>query len=134
MVLLDTHVWLWWLLGDGRLANKHRQSLDDLAEHAQVAVSWVSVWETEMLERKGRIQLLPDFATWTRQATDASFIQLWPVDLELVICQRRLPDFFHPDPADRLITCSALLAQVPLATFDQKIIDADLVPIWGGAK
>ena len=30
-VLLDTHVWAWWLSGDKRLAAREREALDRLA-------------------------------------------------------------------------------------------------------
>jgi len=35
-VLLDTHVWVWWLLGSNRIANKERQELDRLASQGEL--------------------------------------------------------------------------------------------------
>lgn len=130
MLLLDTHVWLWWLLGDGSLSVHQRKCLDNLAWDKKLALSWVSVWELEMLERKQRVHLLPSFADWTKGATESSFIKLIGVDLDLVIAQRNLPDNFHADPADRLITTTAFLSGFPLATFDRKIIESGCVEIW----
>lgn len=130
MLLLDTHVWLWWLLGDGSLSARQRECLDKLAWDKKLALSWVSVWELEMLERKQRVHLLPNFADWTKTATDSSFIKLISVDLDLVIAQRNLPENFHADPADRLITTTSLLTGFPLATFDRKIIESGCVEIW----
>jgi len=134
MVLLDTHIWIWWLLGEGPLTVDERKKLDILAEKSEIAISWVSIWETEMLERKGRIKLLPDLATWIRQATDTSFCTVLPADIELVIAQRELPEYFHADPADRLIVATAMLADIPLATYDSRIRGATLrnVRIWNG--
>jgi len=134
MVLLDTHIWIWWLLGEGPLTVDERKKLDILAEKSEIAISWVSIWETEMLERKGRIKLLPDLATWIRQATDTSFCTVLPADIELVIAQRELPEYFHADPADRLIVATAMLADIPLATYDSRIRGATLrtVLIWNG--
>lgn len=130
MILLDTHVWLWWLLGDGPLSNRQREGLDRLASQHLLALSWVSIWECEMLERKQRILLQPNFQEWIREATSSEFLNLWPVDLDVVIAQRELPQAFHNDPADRLITASAFLADVPLATLDQRIINSGFVEIW----
>lgn len=134
MVLLDTHIWLWWLLGEGPLTVDERKKLDFLAENSEIAISWVSIWETEMLERKGRIKLLPDLATWIRQATDTSFCTVLPADIELVIAQRELPEYVHADPADRLIVATAMLADIPLFTYDSRIIGAELqnLRIWNG--
>lgn len=130
MVLLDTHIWLWWLLGDGPLSPKERQSLDNLAAQRSLAVSWVSVWETEMLERKQRVTLQPNFAEWIAMATHPDICLLLPADTEVVLAQRRLPDSFHGDPADRLITATALLAEMELATADSRIIESGVVSIW----
>jgi PIN domain nuclease of toxin-antitoxin system len=133
MVLLDTHIWLWWLLGDGPLTTKERDALDSLAGSCQIALSWVSIWETEMLWRKGRISLLPNLETWVTEATDASFCTVLPVDIELVIAQRMLPEIFHGDPADRLIVTTAIIAGIPLATYDTRILQcrAKELRIWG---
>lgn len=130
MILLDTHVWLWWLLGDGALHKWERNALDRLALMQELAVSWVSIWETEMLEKKGRIALHPDFGTWIRQAVNGSFCSVLPVDVEVVVTQRRLPESFHSDPADRLIVATAILAECPLATHDQRIRKSGIVSIW----
>lgn len=130
MVLLDTHIWLWWLLGDGNLGDDERKALDELASSGRIAISWVSIWETEMLERKNRIELRPDIETWMKAATKSEVCSILPVDTELVLSQRKLPESFHWDPADRLITCSSVLSEYPLATKNQKIINSEICEIW----
>lgn len=131
MILLDTHVWLWWLTETGQLSVKQRDELDRLASKKELALSWVSVWETELLHRKSKIVIELPFDEWVNKATSSDFIHIIGVDISLVLEQRKLPYLFHADPADRLITTTALLMKIPLATFDQKIIQADCVPIWG---
>jgi PIN domain nuclease of toxin-antitoxin system len=130
MILLDTHIWLWWLLGDGQLSDRERDSLDNLATNRLIAISWVSVWETEMLERKGRISLEPNFKIWIRKATSPDFISLLPADLEVVLAQRKLPENFHQDPADRLISATSILSGYKLATHDSRIIESGACKIW----
>lgn len=90
----------------------------------------MTIWETEMLERKQRISMVPDFKTWIWQATRPSFISILPVDIEVVFAQRSLPDNFHTDPADRLITSTSILAKYPLATHDSRIIKSKVCEIW----
>ncbi len=130
MVLLDTHIWLWWLLGDGALSDKEGDALDKLAASNKLAISWVSIWETEMLERKVRIQLLPDFQSWIRAATNPEIIILLSADTEVVLAQRQLPESFHGDPADRLIAATSLLSGYELATHDQRIVESRVCEIW----
>jgi PIN domain nuclease of toxin-antitoxin system len=50
MILLDTHIWLWWLLGSSNLSEAEIFALDQSASKKRIAISWVSIWETEMLE------------------------------------------------------------------------------------
>jgi len=130
MIILDTHIWLWWLLGDGNLSNNERVALDEKAMDSELAVSWVSIWETEMLERKGRIELYPDFGSWISSATHPDIAQVLPADIELVVAQRQLPDAFHGDPADKLIAASSILSGYPLATHDKRIISSGCCTIW----
>ena len=131
MVLLDTHIWIWWLLGDGSLSSAERKALNRLASKGSLAISWVSVWETEMLERKGGVSLLPGFQPWIEQATNPEFITVLPADIAIVLAQRTLPETFHSDPADRLITATSLLSGYPLATHDQRIKKSAVCEIWG---
>lgn len=130
MILLDTHIWLWWLLGDGNLTATERKALDQLAGKGKVSVSWVTLWETEMLERKGRVTLLPDLSEWLNLAVQPEVTTVLPADINVVLAQRDLPDSFHGDPADRLITATSMLADYPLATYDSKIRDSGCCKIW----
>lgn len=130
MILLDTHIWLWWLMGGGQLRPDKRARLDKLAMNGEICISWVSIWETEMLERKNRVHLGMPFESWLDTALHPDYCKILPVDREVVCAQRKLPDYFHSDPADRLITATALLAGIPLATLDSRIIDAGCVKVW----
>lgn len=130
MILLDTHIWLWWLLGDGNLSNSEREQLNEKAVQGNLLISWVSIWETEMLERKQRIVLLPNLFDWIAKATNPDVCTILPVDIDVVLKQRELPEGFHGDPADRLITATAMLSGCPLATRDSRIIQSDACEIW----
>ena len=130
MVLLDTHIWLWWLLGDGSLSNTERDALEKLAFKNSLAISWVTIWETEMLEREGRVRLSPGFQPWIEQATHPDIVTVLPVDTAVVIAQRSLPESFHGDPADRLIAATSMLSGYPLATHDQRVMNSGACEIW----
>jgi len=130
MVLLDTHVWLWWLLGDGNLRDSERDELDRMASGNRISISWVTIWELEMLERKERIVLKPDIQAWIKFAARPDITVVLPVDIDVVLAQRNLPGNFHNDPADRLITATAQLSGYPLATHDRRILEAGCCKIW----
>lgn len=63
-VLLDTHIWIWWLLGSERLLQADRDDLDQLASKGRCHLAAMSLWEAQMLHSKGRLTLDRPFATW----------------------------------------------------------------------
>ncbi|MCP9290523.1 type II toxin-antitoxin system VapC family toxin [Gracilimonas sediminicola] len=121
MILLDTHVWLWWLLDEGPLTKEERETLDESAAQREIAISAASVWETEMLARKGVIDLKPSFKKWIEMATRPQVCKVIPIDQDVILAQDKLPADFPDDPADRLIVATALLNEFPLATKDDKL-------------
>ena len=51
-VLLDTHVWIWWLLGSDQLPMTERDALDRLASRGALRLAAVSLWEAQMLHAR----------------------------------------------------------------------------------
>ena len=129
-VLLDTHLWLWWLLGSPQLPMRERQAIDQSAQARQLRLAAISLWEAQMLQAKGRLQLDQPFEHWLRRAAAADVITVLPLDSEVVIRVNSLPADFHGDPADRLIVATALAQGLPLATFDGNIRRSQVVPLW----
>jgi len=129
-VLLDTHVWLWWVLGSDRLPNRERIVLGRLASRASVGLAAVSLWEAQMLHAKRRLTLDRPFDVWIREAAASSIVRVAPLDVEVVIALDRLPDSFHGDPADRLIVATAHARGIPLATHDRAIRKSRAITLW----
>lgn len=129
-VLLDTHIWIWWLLGSERLLQADRDDLDQLASKGRCHLAAMSLWEAQMLHSKGRLTLDRPFATWLREASAPGLVVLHPLDVEVVVALDQLPTNFHGDPADRLIVATALAHRLHLATQDRAIRSSGIVPIW----
>ena len=130
MTLLDTHVWLWWLLGSPRLPAKERAALDRLGGRGAVRLAAVSLWEAQMLHAKGRLILDRAFDVWIREAAAAGVVEIVPLDVEVAVALAHLPATFHGDPADRLIVATARAHRLPLATHDRAIRTSRLVTLW----
>ncbi len=128
--LLDTHIWIWWLLGSDRLSARERQALDQLARDGNAYLSAMSLWEAQMLHSKGRLSLDRSFSLWLEQAASPEIVKLLPLDVDVVIAVDRLPPEFHGDPADRLIAATARVHDLVLATHDRAIRSSGVVPIW----
>jgi len=129
-VLLDTHVWLWWLLGSDQLPKKERDGLDRLAGRGALRVAAVSLWETQTLHSKGRLSLNRPFNIWIRDAAAANVVQILPFDVEVVIALGGLPTSFHGDPADRLIVSTSRAHKIPLATHDGAVRRSRVTTLW----
>lgn len=129
-VLLDTHVWVWWLTPRSPLSVAERGALDIGATRHELFISAISLWEAQVLHKKGRLELPLPFPEWLKRATDDRMLTVLPVDVEVVLALDSLPITFHGDPADRLIVATARAHSLSLATRDKAIRKARAVKIW----
>jgi PIN domain nuclease of toxin-antitoxin system len=129
-VLLDTHVWIWWLTGQADLPSRERAALDALAERELPILSAISLWESRMLHCKGRLRLQVPFDRWLREASAPDVVRIAPLDQDVVLGLLDLPRRFHGDPADRIIVATARVLDLTLATHDRKIRRARIVRLW----
>ena len=129
-VLLDTHVWIWWLTPDSPLTSKEREALDRAAQEREVHLAAISLWEAQVLHARRRIELPVPFAEWVAHAADPRMLTLVPLDIDVAIAVDSLPAGFHGDPADRLIVASARVHALALATHDSNIRKSRAVTLW----
>ncbi|MEQ1862463.1 MAG: type II toxin-antitoxin system VapC family toxin [Chthoniobacteraceae bacterium] len=121
MIVVDTHVWVWWVHGDPTLSAANRALLDS-AEETGIGVSAISCWEVAKLVERGRLTLPCPVFDWLQQALAYPGVRL--IDLSPRICveSTRLPGEFHRDPADQIIVATARVLNAPLVTVDGKIL------------
>ena len=129
-VLLDTHMWIWWLLPDSPLSSAERNALDAEATEGGLCLSPISMWEAQVLHVKGRLKLDVPFAVWLREAASDAVVTLLPIDIHVIAALDALPASVHGDPADRLIIATARAHAVPLATRDAAIRRSRAMKIW----
>lgn len=129
-VVLDTHVWIWWLVGQSALSDKERLSLDTLATTEPPILPAVCLWEAQMLNAKQRLELDRPFDRWLREASQPAVVRIAPLSIDVVLAVDALPASFHGDPADRLIVGTARSLNLPLATYDKAIRRSRLVKPW----
>ena len=115
MIVLDTHIWLRWLLPSDPLPT----SLVEIIEaEDKVAVSSISCWEVTLLSVKGRIDLGMAHTDRIKEALDNSGVVSLPVNCEIAEKSASLPEH-HKDPADRMIIATAMVHTAKLASLDR---------------
>jgi PIN domain nuclease of toxin-antitoxin system len=129
-VVLDTHVWVWWLTPGSPLKPSEREALDRTAENHELHLSAISLWEAQMLHAKRRLDLPVSFADWIARAADPRMISVLPLDVAVILAAESLPPSFHGDPADRLIVATARAHSMPLATHDAAIRKSRAISLW----
>lgn len=115
--LLDTHVWLWYLLGDKRLARAHRRIIED--NRSSLWLSSVSVWEAHLLIERERISVSKPAAVWIDEALRALALREAPLTFAIAMRSRTLT--LHEDLADRFIAATALEGGMTLLTSDDRL-------------
>lgn len=123
MILLDTHVLLWWVNGDSQLSSQAKAAIEreQASDEGQILVSAISAWEIAMLVEKGRLTLTMSVDDWLDTVSEIDGVRFVSVDVAVSIQSTRLPGEFHKDPADRMIVSLARHLNVPLVTADEKI-------------
>ncbi len=132
MIVIDTHVLVWWVSGSDSLSRSAENAIKNtLVSDSEVIVSSISAWEIAMLIKKGRLVLNMDVESWLDEVSQIDGLRFIAVDNEIGIKSTILPGNFHKDPADRMIVATARKLAIPLVTADEKIINYEHVKtIW----
>ncbi len=124
-LLLDTHVFLWWIGDSPELSEAARAAIADPA--SLVLVSATSAWEISIKRALGRIDLRDEeFAYGMRES---GFTEL-PVTAEHGLAAGALP-LLHRDPFDRMLVAQAKSEGLTLVTRDREIAVYDISVLPG---
>ncbi|GAB4142979.1 MAG: type II toxin-antitoxin system VapC family toxin [Cyanobacteria bacterium J069] len=117
-ILLDTHIFLWFISGDTQLSTDVRDAIRD--PDNEVYLSAVSVWETIVKYQLGKLPLPEHPETYLPKQRDLHQIASLPLDESSVIQLAKLPPL-HRDPFDRMLICQALQNGLTIATVDTAV-------------
>ncbi len=122
MIVLDTHIWVWWLDASSQLSERHMQLIQD-NEQSGLCVSAISCWEVAKLVEYGRLRLDGSLEAWMDQAIAYPGIELLALTPQIAIESTQLPGTFHRDPADQIIVATARVHALSILTVDRLILN-----------
>jgi len=120
LIVLDTHIWVWWVHGDSQLPEAHAKLIED-NEAGEIGISTISLWEVAKLVELGRLILPVAIEVWFREALAYPGVTLLNLTPDVVIESTQLPDQFHRDPADQIIVATARVFESDLLTMDKRV-------------
>lgn len=125
--LLDTHIFLWFIAGDGRLSQTARNLI--LADETTVYLSIVSLWEIAIKHSVGKLNLAKPFADLMPEQLAENAITVLPIAMEDLNTVVQLP-LFHRDPFDRLLIAQAMNRALPLVSNDAYFGQYPVTILW----
>lgn len=121
MILLDTHIWIWWV-NESKDLSKYQRHLIESNVNDGIAISLISIWKIAKLVEKKKLILSISIDKWIEKASLYIGIKIIPLSSEIIIKSTQLKGNFHNDPADQLIVATSIIHKIPLLTADDKII------------
>jgi len=115
IVVLDTHIWVWWL--NDKSSYLSELQINCIEQTERVAVSVISCFEIAQLVKRDRLILPLPVNEWLHEALAPAGIELLPLSLTISCLAVDLTDI-HKDPFDRMIIATALNYHAKLMSVD----------------
>ncbi len=117
-ILLDTHIFLWYISADSQLPAAFRDAIRDPANEVYLSVA--SVWEAVIKYALGKLPLPEAPAEYLPRQREAHRIATLPVEEAALVHLAGLAPL-HRDPFDRILIAQALQHSLQLATVDESV-------------
>lgn len=119
-LLLDTHTFLWFIMGSAYLSANARALIEDQANEKFLSVA--SLWEIAIKVSIGKLSLSAPFNTLIPEQLSLNGFELLKLEVPHAATLINLP-FHHRDPFDRLLIAQAMVEQMQIVSIDS-VFDA----------
>jgi PIN domain nuclease of toxin-antitoxin system len=126
-VLIDTHVFLWWVEGERALPAKARAVIANPGN--ECLLSMASVWELAIKAGLGKLKLSLPVRRYVVENVAANGFRLLEIGVAHVGRVETLAQH-HGDPFDRLLIAQALEEKLPVVTADPVFGKYGVKRVW----
>ncbi|PCI63117.1 MAG: PIN domain-containing protein [Gammaproteobacteria bacterium] len=131
MVLLDTCAIIWDALDPSKLSKKAKTAIENADKNNSLIISDISIWEISMLIKKNRIQVEATATQLIKLYLQTRNIRVQPITPEIADLSVNFDSKMNKDPADRIISATAIVCDAKLVTSDRNLIANELLDtVW----
>lgn len=114
-ILLDTHVFLWWVNDAPELTDAARLAIADA--NSVCYLSMASCWEMAIKSSIGKLRIVRSIEQFVSEQLAANRFLLLNIELQHMAKLEKLP-FHHRDPFDRLLIAQAITEKLTIVSAD----------------
>jgi len=126
-VLLDTHTFLWFVLGDAQLSARAKATIEDLGN--EKLLSPASYWEIAIKISLGKYTLSMPYEEFIEKGINENGFVVVPIEPKHTAVVATLP-FYHRDPFDRLIIAQAMVEATTIVSVDTVFDAYPITRVW----
>jgi PIN domain nuclease of toxin-antitoxin system len=126
-LLLDTHIFLWWVNDSPELTAAARLAIADSGNACFLSLA--SCWEMAIKSSLGKLRLTKPVERFVTEHLAANGFRLLNINLRHAAKVEKLP-FNHRDPFDRLLIAQAMTDKLTIVSADNVFADYAVKVLW----
>jgi PIN domain nuclease of toxin-antitoxin system len=118
MIVADTHVIIWDALKPEMLSPQAKKAIREANRLDGIIFCEISLWEIAMLMKKGRLSVDVNYLEFIKLVSDSNNYIFKGISPEIAELSTYLFSTTNKDPADRIISATAVIEKANLVTSD----------------
>jgi len=124
-VIVDTHIFVWDILGSSRLSDRMIEIMDDCSD--SLYLSSITLWEVGMLVGKQKLNLNVSVDRFCNVGLKKRKYEILPITPQIAQIVSQYANAINKDPADRIIAATTMVHNATLLTEDNNLKGFDFL-------